>query len=303
MNRKLALAMALLPFGVQAQVVPAIEKTAAVVEAYEVHPQIQLDAKERRALQLANEWKNNPDKPFRGKDGSVQYVYGATLPVLICAALRVCMVRLQEGEMVVGDMQMGDKVRWEPYPVMVGPEGRQTLMIAVKPKDVGLVTNMVVNTNRRSYTILLKSTKDKWMPELSFAYPEDADKAWEEIKKKTNQVAYSSTLSTGQNVANLDFNYRMGGDSPKWRPVRVYSDGTKTYIELPDAAFSDELPALVMMGKGGGVSSDETEQVVNYRLIGNRLVVDKVIDHAALILGVGDRQTKVTIDHIGRKQQ
>ena len=41
-------------------------------------------------------------------------------------------------------------------------------------------------------------------------------------------------------------------------------------------------------------------KLVNYRPIGDRYVVDKVIDRAALIQGVGSDQIKVTITHKGK---
>lgn len=301
-TKKLVVALAMLPFAAQAQVVPAIEKTAAV-EAYPMHSgqDIQLDAKERRALELAREWKNNPDKPIRGKDGSVQYVYGTTLPALVCSMVRVCMIRLQEGEVIVDDIQAGDKVLWEMMPMLVGSEGNQTTMVGVKPKYAGLITNIVINTNRRSYKILLKSTERQWMPELSFVYPDDADRAWEAYRKKQNQVAYSSTLSTGENVAALDFNYRMSGES-SWKPIRVYNDGAKTYIQFATASFNNGAPALVAMGKDAGMFSDESTEVVNYRVIGDRYIVDGMPKSMGLVSGVGKGETKVMIDYVGRKQ-
>lgn len=301
--KKLVVALAMLPFAAQAQVVPAIDKTAAV-EAYPMYSgqDIQLDAKERRALELAREWKNNPEKPIRSADGSVKYVFGATLPALICSVLRVCMIRLQEGEVVIDDIQAGDKVRWDMPPVLVGPEGNQTTMIAVKPKAAGLITNMVINTNRRSYKVLLKSTEHQWMPELSFVYPDDADKAWAAYRKKQSQAAYSSTLSTGENVAALDFNYRISGES-SWKPIRVYNDGAKTYIQFATASFNNGAPALVALGKDAGLFSDESTEVVNYRIIGDRYIVDGMPKHMGLISGVGKGETKVMIDYAGGKQQ
>jgi len=39
---------------------------------------------------------------------------------------------------------------------------------------------------------------------------------------------------------------------------------------------------------------------VNYRKDGNRFVVDKVLDKAALVMGVGSQATVVEIEHVGR---
>jgi type IV secretion system protein VirB9 len=39
--------------------------------------------------------------------------------------------------------------------------------------------------------------------------------------------------------------------------------------------------------------------MINYRLVGDRFEVDSVLDHAALITGVGDDQERVDITHFG----
>ncbi|MDT9096864.1 TrbG/VirB9 family P-type conjugative transfer protein, partial [Escherichia coli] len=76
------------------------------------------------------------------------------------------------------------------------------------------------------------------------------------------------------------FGFRISGDRPRWSPTRVYSDGLKTYIQFPSSQFADEAPALVELDGGSGT------QMVNYRVVGDRYVVDHVIERAALISGV-----------------
>jgi type IV secretory pathway VirB9-like protein len=136
---------------------------------------------------------------------------------------------------------------------------------------------------------------------MAFDYPEEQDALWANYRAGQGKVANSTTLSTGENTAGLDFNFRMDGDSPKWKPQRIYTDGVKTYIQFPSARFADEAPALVAIGKGTSLWSGSTEQLVNYRLIGDRYVVDQVLDKAALISGVGHGQTKVNIEYAGSK--
>lgn len=254
---------------------------------------VKLSPKEAHALRLANEWKGRRDKPRRGEDGSVKYLFGATLPTLICSPLQVCMIQLQSGE-TVNDLHIGDKVRWNPVPGTLGAGDTQATTIIVKPTDAGLTTNMTVTTDRRIYTIKLVSSSKDWMPVVSFDYPDDIQKIWAAHSARQQQAVRENTLPTGQNLANLDFNFRISGKNPSWKPVRVYTDGQKTYIQFPSAHFN-ESPALVALGRRG-------EELVNYRLIGDRYVVDKVLDRAALIVGVGRAQTKVVITRTeGRK--
>jgi P-type conjugative transfer protein TrbG len=305
--KKLVIPLVLAAFGAEAQMVPPIEKmgmpvdrTAAAAPVYEDAPaQIQLTNKDRAALDIARQWRNNPDKPRRSADGTVIYLYGATLPTLICTPLQVCSIRLQAGE-VVNDVNLGDSARWRVTPAMTGNGPSAITSVIVKPTDSGLTTNMIITTDRRSYTIQLKSAKHEWM-NIGFDYPDQQERTWADYKAGQGRVANATTLATGENTSALDFNFRMDGDNPKWKPQRIYTDGVKTYIQFPSARFADEAPALVSIGKGSSLWSGSTEQLVNYRLIGDRYVVDQVLDKAALISGVGHGQTKVNIEYAGSK--
>ncbi|MCC8943105.1 P-type conjugative transfer protein TrbG [Bradyrhizobium sp. Arg68] len=261
--------------------------------------QVRLDPKEAYGLRLANEWKNNPDRPRRSADGSVKYLFGATLPTLVCTPLEVCSIQLQPGE-VVNDVHAGDTARWKITPATSGAGADATTFVVVKPTDAGLVTNLFITTDRRTYTIKLTSTQKDWIPVLSFDYPDDVNRAWAAYRSAQAKQINATTLPTGENLAGLDFNFRLRGDSPRWRPQRVYSDGHKTYIQFPSSDFGGEAPALVALGNDGGLFSSPSEQLVNYRVIGDRYVVDKVLDRAALITGVGGDQVKVEIEHGSR---
>lgn len=256
--------------------------------------QVRLDGKEAHGIRLANEWKTHPDRPRRGADGRVKYLFGATLPTLVCTPLQVCSIELQPGE-VVNDVHAGDNARWKITPATIGSGSNATTVIVVKPTDAGLVTNLNVATDRRLYSIKLASTQREWIPVLSFDYPDDVERQWAAYREQHSRQVYNNTMPTGQNLANLDFGFRIGGDSPSWKPVRVYTDGSKTYIQFPSAIFQGEAPALVAKDRDAGLFSKASEKLVNYRAIGDRYVVDKVIDRASLIVGVGRNQTEVTI--------
>ncbi|MBX9693005.1 MAG: TrbG/VirB9 family P-type conjugative transfer protein [Cyanobacteria bacterium] len=92
---------------------------------------------------------------------------------------------------------------------------------------------------------------------------------------------------------SLNFNYRIKGDSPSWKPLRVYSDKSKTYIQFPANVKYDRTPALVMLGAAN------QQQLVNYRMLNDRYVIDQVIDRAALISGVGRHQQRIEIAREG----
>ena len=74
------------------------------------------------------------------------------------------------------------------------------------------------------------------------------------------------------------------GDSPNWRPTRVFDDGAKTYIQFPkDLSVSEAPPLFVTERKG------KTANLVNYRVKGDYYVVDRLFDAAELRLGEKDQ--------------
>jgi type IV secretion system protein VirB9 len=88
-------------------------------------------------------------------------------------------------------------------------------------------------------------------------------------------------LAPSANVSDLNFSYRIRttqGRRPAWLPTRVFDDGRRTWIEMPPQASSTDLPPLFVI-TGEGV------ELVNYRLQGDRYVVDRVFDVAELRLG------------------
>jgi type IV secretion system protein TrbG len=263
-----------------------------------VSPSAPLDAKERHAVILACRWRNRREMPQPGEDGVVRYLFGATLPTVVCAPLQICNLSLQPGE-VVHDVQVGDSVRWKISPSMSGSGSEQTTHLIIKPVDAGLVSSLNVATNRRTYAIKLVSTQQHWMPLVAFNYrfnyPDDMQQQWYAYRQTVAFGAAANRLPTGANTGNLDFGFQLSGDDPSWKPLRIYTDGAKTYIEFPRTISFTSAPALVALDNTGGWFSSGSTQMVNYRMLGNRYVVDRVLDRAELISGVGSGQTRVVI--------
>lgn len=263
-------------------------------------PAARLDAKEQRALALARRWRNRHEMPQRGEDGYVRFLFGATLPTVVCAPLQVCNLALQPGE-IVNNVNIGDSVRWKITPSISGDGGGQTTHLIIKPTDAGLVSSLDIETNRRTYAIKLVSTQSEWMPLVAFNYPDEMRRQWSEYRQAVAFGTAATTLPTGENVANLDFGFRISGDNPSWKPLRVYTDEVRTYIEFPRTIGSTSAPALVALANDGGWFSPASTQLVNYRMQGNRFVVDSVLSRAELISGVGRGQTRVVITRDGAR--
>jgi type IV secretion system protein VirB9 len=233
-----------------------------------VSPSAPLDAKERHAVILARRWRNRREMPQPGEDGVIRYLFGATLPTVVCAPLQICNLALQPGE-VVHDVQVGDSVRWKISPSISGSGREQTTHLIIKPVDAGLVSSLNVATNRRTYAIKLVSTQRDWMPLVAFNYPDDMQQQWFAYRQTVAFGAAANRLPTGENTANLDFGFQLGGDDPSWKPLRVYTDGAKTYIEFPRAISFTSAPALVALDSTGGWFSSGSTQMVNYPISGS----------------------------------
>lgn len=253
---------------------------------------IQLTPKEQKAVSLSNQWMSKPETPSLGENGTINFVFGNSLPTVICAPLYACDVALQPGELV-SQVDVGDAPRWKVTPASSGSGENAVTHLVIKPSDVGLTTNVLVHTDRRTYNLRLVSKKNSWTPIVAFTYPEDAQAQWTAFKEQHQQTTLQARTqySGSPTVAHshLNFNYRISGEAPNWKPIRVYSDQNKTYIQFPQTARNSEIPALVLLGNGN------QEQLVNYRMVEDRFVVDKIIDKAALITGVGRHQQRIEI--------
>ena len=86
----------------------------------------------------------------------------------------------------------------------------------------------------------------------------------------------------------LNFRYRIEGDNPAWRPLRAFDDGRQVFIEFPAGISKGEMPPLWVIGAEGGA------ELVNYRVQGAHMIVDRLFAAAELRLG-GEHQKKVRI--------
>lgn len=254
-----------------------------------------LSPQEKNALVISRKWQvgNSTSKPFVGGNGAVTFVYGSGQTQILCAVLQVCDVALAPGESV-NNLNVGDP-RFLVEKAVAGGGGASQIHMLIKPLDVGLDTSLVVTTNMRVYHLRLKSHRTKFMPYVSFTYPDQMQAAWEADQQTTAMQRSRDTLpATGEYLGNLSFDYAVQGEA-SWKPERVYNNGTKTIIEMPATVSQKDAPALLVLKEEGGFFSDDKTAIVNYRMQNNRYIVDSVFDKAVLVAGVGDSQEKVTI--------
>lgn len=278
-----------------ARAAPLPRKPPAKPPASAAAPAIALDATAKQALLRARKWQQDENRPTAGDDGRVMFVYGAGMPVVVCAPLRICVIELQPGERVNKDVQLGDSVRWLVTPAESGSGARAQTLVVIKPKEAGLDTNLMIPTDRRNYYVRLVSQSTAFIARIAFTYPEDARQAWEAHSARRADMARSEIAPdmAPASIDRLKFDYTIEGTAG-FRPVRVLDNGEKTYIQLPASSRFDEIPVLVIL------NADGKEQLVNSRFVNGWYEVDRLFERAALILGVGSQQRKVVITNNAR---
>jgi len=274
---------------------PALAPNAesAVPAGFKPKTDVQLTVTAQEAVQMSEKWMDEHNQPAVGRDGRVLYSYGAGLPTVVCAPLRVCMIELQSGEKLVGEPHIGDSVRWNLSPAMYGTGASATPVIVLNPQGPGLDTNLLITTDRRAYYLRLLSKPDDYVARVGFAYPDDDDneRKWQQqLAEQKDQQARSARIAelAPNALESMFFNYRLKGDD-SILPVRVFDDGRKTYIQISQTAKNREAPVLVVIGPDG------KQEMVNYRVKDDMYIVDRLFDKAELILGSGKKARKVEI--------
>lgn len=203
--------------------------------------------------------------PF--SDGALYQVY--TSPG------RVTVIRLQPGEALV-TVAAGDTVQWIVGDTTSGSGASRRVAVMVKPVRVGIKTNLVITTNRRTYLLELTSTPKAWMASVSWEYPKDQMLA---LQAQARAADAQAPVAAGLSLDQLHFRYAITGDDPPWKPLRAFDDGRHVYIQFPAGIAQGELPPLFVVGPDG------KGELVNYRFRAPYDIVDRLFGAAELRLG------------------
>lgn len=197
-------------------------------------------------------------------------------------------IALQPGETLIGPgpVAAGDTVRWMIGDTISGSGAQARVHILVKPTRPDIATNLVINTDRRTYHVELRANPRTYMASVSWTYPADELIALRRAEEKATAIA---PVAVGLALESLNFDYHISGDKPAWRPLRVFDDGQRTLIAFPADVAQGEMPPLFVIGTGGQA------ELVNYRVSGRHILVDRLFTKAELRLGAGRKQQSVTI--------
>ena len=124
----------------------------------------------------------------------------------------------------------------------------------------------------------LRSGQKPYMPAVAWAYPQSL----------SQRQAMPATPVVPAAAAR-NYRYGLTGGNPPWKPVAVYDDGRRVYVEFPRGIVQGEMPPIFVIGPEGEA------QIANTRIHQHILIVDRLFGAAELRLGSGDRQQTVRI--------
>jgi type IV secretion system protein TrbG len=243
-------------------------------------------ANDTARVQPASDGFINAVQSYAYSDGALYQVYATPG--------HITDIILQEGEQLAGTgpVAAGDTTRWVIGATTSGSGPTARVHIMVKPTRSDLATNLIINTNRRTYHLELKSSASIWMASLSWNYPQDGMIA---IAAQAQAALERAPIAAGIDATALRFNYEIRGDKPDWRPLRAFDDGRQTFIAFPANIAEGEMPPLFVTGVGGDL------ELVNYRVRGAWMIVDRLFERAELRLGGGKQVQVVQIMRVSGK--
>lgn len=193
---------------------------------------------------------------------------------------QITSIALEPGESLTGagPIAAGDTTRWIIGDTESGSGAARRVLVLVKPTRTEITTNLVITTDRRTYMIELRAGEKPYMPAVAWAYPQ--------VASPRSNVPAAPIIPA---VAARNYRYGLTGDAPPWRPVSVYDDGRRVYVEFPRGIVQGEMPPIFVIGSNG------EPEIVNSRIHNNILIVDRLFGAAELRLGSGNRQQTVRI--------
>ena len=226
--------------------------------------------------------------------------YGSSNPVLNCSPLGACIVALEDGETIESRF-LPDSARWQVEPGTAGPSQR-TPLLAIKPKECGIASNLIVSTDRRVYTFILNAPAcepDKLAPatirfdQVRFTYPEAFAQLWQPAPP-----APGPTLATAASrVDQLSFDYSVSAGRKAITPQTVYDDGVRTYIVLREEDLARDAPAVFLQGEHDRLEAVNFSPPVHG---GRTYTVDRVARELVLVSGPGAAERTLIRNRKGR---
>lgn len=175
-------------------------------------------------------------------------------------------VQLKPGEQITG-ITIGDAVSWS---VETRLAADKTWHVYIKPLQLGVVTNMIINTDSHYYSLRLIADSD-YSPVVSWTYPG-------EVREEYSPQGISMEV---ESVQDINFDYRVSGKY-SWTPESVFDDGFKTYLVLPGGKAARHTP--VIFQKRGDVLLN-----MDYRIVNDTIILGRVCNEIYMVTSNTER--------------
>ncbi len=176
-------------------------------------------------------------------------------------------IKLNKDEIVVY-IGGGNTENWKIDTTKGGTDNSE--IIFIKPLFKNLKTNLTIITNKRSYFMYVQSGATKYNPYVEWEYP------YEQKMQFIKNDLDGGNVKLKGDINDLDFSYNYKKSS-SISPMQVFNDGEKTVLIMN--------PKLQEMPIVYGYTQDKQLVQVNYRVIENRIFIDKVLQKIQLVLG------------------
>lgn len=180
-------------------------------------------------------------------------------------------IKLGSGENFINAIA-GDTKQWLIDKAKIG----STTHVYIKPLADNIATNLIINTDVHSYHFIVR-TSTVYNPIISFDFNNEIKLKQYQQKLQLNKT--KALHNENIEIRPLNNKYTLKGSKKmdiSLYPVKVYDDGVKTYIQMPENRY--DLPVLY------NVDDNDKKKLtlVNYRIKGKLYIADKVFAHARL---------------------
>ncbi|MSS62133.1 TrbG/VirB9 family P-type conjugative transfer protein [Fusobacterium sp. FSA-380-WT-2B] len=204
--------------------------------------------------------KEQTEANFVYNDNSMYTIY--------CRVNYLTSIFLNPDEELIGTSG-GDTTRWSRKETITGTEDGKRILILVKPHTIGVKTNLVISTNKRTYQVQLISDKALYNPIVKWSYPQTEFLNMQEYREREENTTVLPT--------DLNYNYTINTNKYEFTPLQIFDDGKKTYIVFRENM--QELPVFYIL-------EDRKELLItNNRFKKNVMIIDRLFQKAELRIG------------------
>lgn len=204
----------------------------------------------------------------------IQHIYeysDSTQVEVLVKPLYITDIALHEGEEITS-ITAGDTSRFMVDTDIVNDVPH----VYVKATQYGIQTNMVINTNVRSYRLLVTAS-DEAEYYVSFNYPDTVPDSVKAVKaateKELKEIKAIRQAEEKARLANKNYKVKQNHNVYDFEaPQFMFDDGTKTYIKIRKEN-KNNLPTIYYYDSR--IPKDKL-QLVNYRIKGEFFEIDRV---------------------------